>query len=78
MVNYDDFMILTELLDDNFHRVKGLMERFYARVSCYSTSAFLHGKFGDALRQRDVSPHIYESRGETEGYLRGLASKSEL
>lgn len=54
------------------------MERFYARVSCYSTSAFLHGKFGDALRQRDVSPHIYESRGETEGYLRGLASNSEL
>jgi len=37
MVNYDDFMILTELLDDNSHRVKGLMERFYARVSCYST-----------------------------------------
>ncbi len=29
-------------------------------------------KFGDALRRRDVTPHIYEAREEAENHLRAL------
>jgi propionate CoA-transferase len=49
-----------------------LANRFYSGVTRYTTSAFLHMKFGDALQRRAVSPHIYESREEAERYLRDL------
>jgi propionate CoA-transferase len=75
VVNYDDFMILTELLNDNSNIVRSLMERFYARVGRYSTSAFLHVKFGDALRQRDVSPTSTKAAGRSRGISAGLGIK---
>ena len=73
IVNYDHFTIAPELLDDYTDMVEGLVRRFYAGVTRYTTSAFLHLKFGEALRRRDVSPHIYESRAEAEDHLRALA-----
>jgi propionate CoA-transferase len=73
IVNYDHFTIVPELLDAYTDMVRDLMERFYAGVTRYTTSAFLHMKFGEALRRRDVAPHIYEARGEAEGRLRELA-----
>ena len=69
IVNYDNFVILPEVLDDYTDMVKGLMDRFYSDVSRYTTSAFLHMKLGDALSRRDVAPHIYESREEAESFL---------
>jgi propionate CoA-transferase len=73
IVNYDHFTILPELLDDYTDMVRDLVQRFYSSVTRYTTSAFMHMKFGDALRRRQVSPHIYESREEAEGGLRALA-----
>ena len=75
IVNYDNFRILPELLDDYTDMVKGLADRFYTGVTRYTTSAFLHMKFGDALQRRAVSPHIYESREEAERYLQDLARR---
>jgi propionate CoA-transferase len=72
IVNYDNFTILPELLDAYSDMVEGLANRFYSGVTRYTTSAFLHMKFGDALQRRAVSPHIYESREEAERYLRDL------
>ncbi|HSK40670.1 MAG TPA: CoA-transferase [Arenibaculum sp.] len=72
IVNYDSFTILPEIVDEYTEMVKGLVERFYSGVTRYTTSAFLHTKLGDALRRRDVAPHIYESREEAEKYLREL------
>jgi propionate CoA-transferase len=69
IVNYDHFTIAPDLLDDYTDMVGDLVRRFYSGVTRYTTSAFLHLKFGDALRRRDVSPHIYESREEAEGHL---------
>ena len=69
LLNYDNFVILPELLDDYIDMVKGLVDRFYSEVSRYTTSAFLHMKLGDALSRRDVAPHIYESREEAEEFL---------
>jgi propionate CoA-transferase len=72
IVNYDNFRILPDLLDDYTDMVKGLAERFYSGVTRYTTNAFMHLKFGDALQRRAVSPHIYESREEAERYLQYL------
>ena len=75
-MNYDNFRILPELLDDYTDMVKGLADRFYSGVTRYTTSAFLHMKFGDALQRRAVSPHIYESREEAERYLQYFATRN--
>ena len=72
IVNYDHFSIAPDLLDAYTDMVGDLVRRFYSGVTRYTTSAFLHRKFGDALRRRDVAPHIYESREEAEGRLREL------
>jgi propionate CoA-transferase len=76
IVNYDNFAILPELLDAYTDMVKGLADRFYSGVTRYTTSAFLHMKFGDALQRRAVSPHIYESREEAEHYLQDLGHRA--
>jgi propionate CoA-transferase len=72
IVNYDHFTIAPEILDAYTDMVRDLMRRFYSGVTRYTTSAFLHMKFGDALRRRDVAPHIYEAREEAEGHLHAL------
>jgi propionate CoA-transferase len=72
IVNYDHFTIAPEILDAYTDMVRDLMRRFYSGVTRYTTSAFLHLKFGDALRRRDVAPHIYEAREEAEGHLHAL------
>ena len=62
IVNYDDFYILPDLVDEYTDMVKGLVERFYTRVTRYTTNTFLRMKLGDAFRRRNVGPHLYETR----------------
>ncbi len=64
IVNYDNFTILPDLVDEYAEMVKALIDRYYSGVTRYTTSAFLRMKLGDALRKRDVAPHIYESPQE--------------
>lgn len=71
IVNYDNFYILPELVDPYTAMVKALVERFYAGVTRYTTSTFLRLKLGDALKKRNVAPHIYESRSEAQKVLKG-------
>lgn len=70
IVNYDNFSIVPELLEDYIDMVKNLVDRFYYRTTRYTTSAFLRIKIGDALKERNVAPHIYESREEARAQLR--------
>lgn len=70
IVNYDNFSIAPDLLDQYTDMVKGLMERFYSRTTRYTTSTFLRMKLGDALHERNVAPHIYESPEEARDRLR--------
>jgi propionate CoA-transferase len=72
IVNYDNFTIVPEVMDAYSSMVKYLVERYYAGVSRYTTSTFLRLKLGDALAERDVAPHIYESRDEAHNHLSGL------
>ena len=64
IVNYDNFRISPELVDEYTDMVKYLVDHYYSGVTRYTTSAFLRMKLGDALRKRDVAPHIYESSAE--------------
>ena len=56
--------------------VRDLVHRFYSGVTRYTTSSFLRAKLGDALKQRAVSPHIYESAEEATTHLRDLEKKT--
>lgn len=76
IVNYDNFVILPDVLDAYSDMVKGLMDRFYSDVTRYTTSSFLRMKLGDALSQRSVAPYIYESSEEAHAHLRELEKKS--
>jgi propionate CoA-transferase len=41
-------------------------------VTRYTTSGFLRTKLGDALKQREVAPHIYETADEARQHLHEL------
>jgi len=69
IVNYDNFEIRPELVDEYTEMVSRLVARFYSKVTRYTTSAFLRMKIGDALKNRGVAPHIYESQQEARAVL---------
>ena len=69
IVNYDGFTIVRELVDAWSAMVQHLMEHYYTRVTRYTTSNFLRMKLGDALQERGVAPHIYESAQEAFDHL---------
>jgi propionate CoA-transferase len=75
IVNYDNFSILPELLDDYSAMVRGLYGRFYSGVSRYTTSGFLRMKLGEALQNRGVAPHIFESAAEAQSDWKTTAPK---
>jgi propionate CoA-transferase len=64
IVNYDNFSILPDIMDEYTDMVKYLVENYYSGVSRYTTSTFLRMKLGDALKKRDVAPYIFESSEE--------------
>jgi propionate CoA-transferase len=69
IVNYDSFNLLPEVVDEYSKMVRDVVDRFYSGVTRYTTSAFLRMKLGDALQQRSLSPHIYETREEAREVL---------
>ena len=75
IVNYDNFTIAPELIDAWTEMVKALVDRYYWGVTRYTTSNFLRMKLGDALAQRGVAPHIYESAEEAHHHLQALAPR---
>lgn len=61
IVNYDNFFINPDLIDEYTQMVKDLVDRFYISTTRYTTSTFLRLKLGDALKKRSLAPHIYET-----------------
>jgi propionate CoA-transferase len=64
VVNYDDFQIDESVMDEYAAMVHDVSDRYYLRVSRYTTSAFMRLKLGEALEHRGVAPHIYETQRE--------------
>jgi propionate CoA-transferase len=76
IVNYDGFNILPDIIDEYSAMVHDLVDRFYSGVTRYTTSSFLRAKLGDALKQRALAPHIYETAEEANAHLRELERRS--
>ncbi|MBF0259391.1 MAG: acyl CoA:acetate/3-ketoacid CoA transferase [Desulfamplus sp.] len=72
IVNYDNFYINPEIIDEYTLMVKELVEELYECVTRYTTSAFNRMKIGDALQQQNVTPHIYATRQEAGHALKKL------
>ena len=70
VVNYDNFDISPELIDEYLDVVKGIIDDFYIDVTRYTTSSFMSMKLGDSLKQRNVSPHIFETLEEARAALK--------
>ncbi len=75
VVNYDNFIIHPELIDDYSDTVTRIVNRFYLGVTRYTTSAFLRMKLGGALANRNAAPHIYESSREAQEALMKFSQK---
>ncbi|HMK66404.1 MAG TPA: acyl CoA:acetate/3-ketoacid CoA transferase, partial [Thermodesulfobacteriota bacterium] len=69
-VNYDNFNILPELVDEYTDMVKEVVEKFYLGVTRYTTSTFLRMKLGESLEKRRVAPHIYETQEKAKEVLK--------
>jgi propionate CoA-transferase len=75
IVGYDNFTVLPDALEAYVDMAREVAAAHYSRVSRYTTSAFMRAKLGDALRQRGVAPHIFESAHEARQHLDGLAAR---
>lgn len=71
-VDYDNFTVLPDALDAYTDMVRDVASRHYSRVTRYTTSAFLRAKLGDALLERGVAPHIFESAADARRHLEAL------
>jgi propionate CoA-transferase len=69
IVNYDNFEIFPDVIDEYSSLVRGLVDRFYNGVTRYTTSSFLRAKLGDALKQRAMAPHIFDTAEEASAHL---------
>jgi propionate CoA-transferase len=77
IVNYDNFTIFPDVIEEYSAMVRDLIDRFYSGVTRYTTNGFLRTKLGDALKRRAVAPHIYEGAEEARAHLRELEAMSE-
>lgn len=71
VVNYDGFTIAPQLMDAYAELVERLTERFYTKVTRYTSSAFLRLSLGHALALHHVAPEMFDSRRAA---FRSLAS----
>ncbi len=69
IVNYDNFSITPELMSAYMDMVRDVVQRYYLGVTRYTTSAFLRARLSDALRQQDLTPHLYETVDEAAARL---------
>jgi propionate CoA-transferase len=69
IVNYDSFRIDEAVIDAYARMVQYMEENYYTRVTRYTTGAFLRMKLGEALAERKISPHVFESESEARAFL---------
>lgn len=72
--NYDGISIAPRMAA-KFANVLGQLEYdYYLTATRYTTSAFLRQKLGQDLKNRSISPHIFETRQEAADYILNAAS----
>ena len=73
IVDYDNFSVLPDVLNEYLDMASDVADRHYASVTRYTTSAYLRTKLGEALRKRNVAPHIFESADEARRELERMS-----
>ncbi|MBV9655731.1 MAG: hypothetical protein JOZ42_14345, partial [Acetobacteraceae bacterium] len=71
IANYDSFELHHSVADAYFSAITYLQQRFYETASRYTTSAFLRLKLGGALAERELAPHVFETRTEAAEFTDG-------
>ncbi|MFT3719128.1 acyl CoA:acetate/3-ketoacid CoA transferase [Pseudorhodoferax sp.] len=74
VVNYEGFELERDLEDRYAEMVRECVQRYYAGVTRFTTSAFMRAKLGQALARRRLAPHIFESQEEALDTLATLRS----
>jgi hypothetical protein len=72
LVNYENFYINSDIVEDYTSMINRLMEHFYQDVTRYTTSQSLHSQLENALKKANVVPNIFDSSEEAEKVLRLL------
>jgi propionate CoA-transferase len=67
IANYDGFELDPAITDAYFALVAYIQDHYYLSASRYTTSAFMRLKFQSALAERDLAPHVFETREEAQG-----------
>lgn len=70
VVNYDNFNILPDLINEYTGMVKRLVENLYINTTRYSANAFARMKIGETLAGKELIPHMYENRKEAQKALK--------
>ncbi len=70
IANYDGFYLDPQVSDTYFSMIAYLQKRYYSTASRYTTSAFMRLKLGEALAERHVAPHIFETQAEAQEFAR--------
>lgn len=71
IVNYDNFSVSPHLLDTYADTVRAVVDKYYERVTRYSTNAFLRAQLGDALTRHTLPANMYVSPGAAMAHLDG-------
>jgi propionate CoA-transferase len=68
VVNYDGFTLDPVVADAYFSMITYMQGRYYSSASRYTTSAFMRLKLGAALAERNLAPHVFETREEAQAF----------
>jgi propionate CoA-transferase len=69
IVNYDRFVADDDIIDKYMDLVKYVEDKYYLKVSRYTSSGFLRLKLGKELEKRKVSSRIFETGDEAARHL---------
>jgi propionate CoA-transferase len=70
IVNYDRFEVADDVADAYLDAVRFVEEKYYLKVSRYTTSGFMRLKLGKELADRQVSSQVFESAQEARRNIR--------
>jgi len=71
VVNYDGFEIDEAAFEAYSNVIEEMVRKYYSHVTRYTTSTFLRAKLGEAISERGLSSHIFETREEAEAMAHG-------
>ncbi|WP_295992064.1 acyl CoA:acetate/3-ketoacid CoA transferase [Rugamonas sp.] len=74
IINYDNFSIAPDLMDDYVAMVDGLTERYYSKVTRYTHSTFMRACLGRAFRRIEKDPALFANAAEALSRLQGDAA----